>query len=77
MMHNVASTKNMETLWERARRDALKLRVYLHADSTDDETIFVVALHTKTQSSSLIEVKTKNLESAAAKILDEYHRINH
>lgn len=75
MMHHVTSTKHLEQLWERTRKDHLRMRVYHHPDTTTTDAIFVLAIHTKHQQASLIEVKTKNLESAAALILDKYETV--
>ena len=75
MMHHVTSTKHLEALWERTRKDNLRMRLYHHTDTTDANAIFVLAIHTKHQQASLIEVKTKNLESAAALILDKYNTV--
>ena len=75
MMRTMPSTKNLQRLWEQTRKDHLRMRIYLHNDSTDTIAIFVLAVHTKHQQASLIEVKTKNLESAAALILDKYNQV--
>lgn len=74
-MMQMVSTKHLEKLWDKTRKDNLRMRVYLYSTSTGMDAIFVLAVHTKNQTASLIEVKTKNLDSAAARILDEYKRI--
>jgi hypothetical protein len=63
----------MQELWELTRRDNLRLKLHLASLPTSGDAIFVLAVHTKYQDASLIEVKTKNVESAARVVLDNYH----
>lgn len=74
-MVRVESPENMHKLWEQTRRDDLKLRVHLLEQTAGPDAIFVLAVCTKHSNTSLFEVKTKNLESAARVVLDNYHKI--
>jgi hypothetical protein len=71
----MAETEYMEALWLRTRRDQLALRLYRDEPRAGPEPIFTLAVHTKHRDEPLIIVRTKNIESAACKILDEYRRI--
>lgn len=75
MIHSVAETDYMQSLWARTRRDNLRLRLYRDEVVAGPEPIFTLAVHTKYQDAPLVIVRTKNIESAACKILDEYKRI--
>lgn len=74
-MQLVEDPENMQKLWERTRRDDLKLRVHLLKQAAGPDAIFVLAVNTKHSNRTLFEVKTKNLESAARVVLDNYHNI--
>ncbi len=63
----------MQELWEQTRRDNFRIKLHLTGETTSGDAIFVLAVHTKYQDASLIEVKTKNIESAARVVLDNYH----
>ena len=75
MMHDMKRTLNMETLYALTRRDRLKLRLLLVDESRIHDPVFVLAVHAEHQSASLIEVRTKCVESAALVILDRYSTI--
>lgn len=75
MIPQVEETDHMGNLWARTRKDHLRLKLHRDPGLAGHEPIFTLAVHTKYQDQPLIIVRTKNLESAACKILDEYHRI--
>ena len=75
MIRTVPETEYMEALWARTRGDHLRLRLYRDEAVAGPEPIFTLAVHTKYQNQPLILVRTKNIESAACKILDQYRRI--
>lgn len=74
-MQTVATPENMQKLWDQTRRDDLRLLLHLTPEAAGPDAIFVLAVHTKHSDTSLIEVKTKNLESAARVVLDNYHKL--
>lgn len=69
------TTTHLENLWARTRQDHLRMRLTLLANPTHADAVFVLAVTTKKQERALIEIKTKNIDSAAARILDEYHTL--
>jgi hypothetical protein len=75
MIPSVTQPDYMQSLWARTRADNLRLRLYRDHEVAGPESIFTLAVHTKYQDAPLIIVRTKNIESAACKILDEYKRI--
>jgi hypothetical protein len=75
MIHDMERTAHMTTLYAKTRRDHLRLRLAILAGSSLDEPVFVLAVHAEHQDASLIEVRTKRIESAALVILDRYSTI--
>ena len=74
-MQRVESPENMQKLWERTRADDLRLVLHRAPEAAGPDAIFVLAVYDKNATPSLFEVRTKNLESAARVVLDNYHKI--
>lgn len=60
---------SLEQLWERTRIQGHRMRVHLKQNPWQGDAVFVLEV-TNTDLRPLVEVTTKNLESAAAWILD-------
>jgi len=75
MMQRVETPENMRKLWQQTRTDKLRLLLHLTPEAAGPDAIFVLAVYDKDSTTSLFEVRTKNLESAARVILENYHKI--
>lgn len=66
-------TDALTELWELTRTNHQRMRVHRPHPVATDETIFVLEI-TNHERAPLVQVKTKNLESAARWILDNHTR---
>lgn len=74
-MQHVTEPAHLAELWARCRHAGLRMtiaRCHPRANGTNDQ--FIVAIHQPHTTTSLAEVRTTNLESAATLILDRYRQ---
>jgi hypothetical protein len=75
-MSNVQHHENpVRVLYDKCRADGLRIKLHLDHNSNPDDAVFVLAIHDQHHDPSLLEVRTKNIYSAAHRILEQYHRI--
>jgi hypothetical protein len=75
-MSHVTSKQNpLAQLYDKATRDGLRIKLHLDPNSNPDDAVFILAVHDEHHDPSLLEVRTKNIYSAANRILEQYHKI--
>lgn len=68
------SESSINELWELARAQGLRLRVHrIDATAGHDDAVFVVDIADDT-GRAWLEVRTKNIESGCAWIIDEFRK---
>jgi hypothetical protein len=75
MSHVTNQTNPLGLLHNKCKRDGLRIKLHLDPDCHVDDAVFILAVHDPHHDPSLLEVKTKNIYSAANRILEQYHKI--
>lgn len=75
MILGMSTTTNMRRLYVETERDGLQVRLSRVEGSSAEDAVFVLAVFAPDRDASLMEVKTKLIESAAVCILDRYDMI--
>lgn len=69
------NTNPIGLLYNKCQQDGLRIKLHLDYQSNPDDAVFILAIHDKHHDPSLLEVRTKNIYSAAHRILEQYHKI--
>lgn len=75
MIPVVSEQDHLEELWTVTRRAGLRMLVRRQDPVATDDAVFILEI-VDTDGRMIVEVTTKNLESAAAWILDQRRRAN-